>query len=132
MRTNHFQIILIAVIASSFLGGMMVQLLNISPLVIAKEHGDYFAEIRTKAVHLVGQNNKIRASFYLGLHDSPQLILYDKEGTNRFNFGLAPAGNPGMVFNNESFTTLLEFDTKYNRATIALRDTQGKLVWQVP
>ncbi len=70
-------------------------------------------EINTKAIHLVGQNNKIRASFYLGVHDSPQLVLYDKEGTNRFNFGLAPAGNPGMSFNDNNGQETISFGDSY-------------------
>src|SRR4030042_7171466 len=132
MHRNQFLIVLLAVVVSSFLGGMLVQLLNTNSLVVAKEPGNYFTEVRTKAVHLVGQDNKIQASFYLGLHDSPQLVLYDKEGTNRFNFGLAPAGNPGITFNNETYNKLLEFDTKNNRSSITLWDTQSKIVWQAP
>ena len=123
---------MIAAIVSSFLGGMFVQLLNINPLGFAKESGSYFTEIRTKAIHLVGQDDKIRGSFYLGLYDSPSLILYDKKGTNRFNFGLAPAGNPGMTFNNENFNNLLELDTKYNRSTITLWDNHRRIVWHAP
>ena len=132
MNQRRFIILLLAMIISSFLGGMSVQLMTKGSLLLAKEDVRPPNEIRIKALHLVGHDDKIRASFYLGIHDTPQLVLYDKEGTNRFNFGLAPAGNPGMTFNNENFENLLQLDTKYNRASITLWDSQNKIVWRVP
>ena len=131
MNRARFIILLIAVIISSFVGGIFGQLYNVTP-VVAKETTNYFDEIRTKAVYLVGRDNKIRASFYLGLHDSPQLVLYDKEGRNRFNFGLAPAGNPGMTFNDDKFNRLIDIDTKYNNASITVSDSQERILWQTP
>jgi hypothetical protein len=34
-------------------------------------------------------------------------MLYDKKGTNRLSFGRAPAGNPGMSFNDDAFNKLI-------------------------
>jgi hypothetical protein len=132
MNKRQFIILLIAVIISSFLGGMSMQLVNVASSVTAKESFNYPEEIRTKALHLIGQDNKVRASFYLGLRDAPQLVLYDKEGTNRFNFGLAPKGNPGMSFNDNGFNKLIDIDTSYNRAIVSIWDLQKNIVWQSP
>lgn len=132
MDKKQFIILLISVVISSFLGGSLIQLFVGDLHVFAKEPSDYFDVIKTKTIHLIGQNDKIRASFYLGIHDSPQLVLYDKNGTNRFNFGLAPAGNPGMAFNDENFSKILELDTKYSKASITLWGAENKIIWQVP
>lgn len=132
MNQRQFIILLIAVIISSFFGSMFVQFLTRASLLSAKEDVSRSNEIRTKAVHLVGRDNKIRASFYLGVHDSPELVLYDKEGTNRFNVGLAPAGNPGMAFNDNDFNKLIDIDTSYNRARLSISDQQKRTVWQAP
>lgn len=132
MNKKQFIILLIAVVVSSFLGGMSLQLISFVPSVIAKEYVKYPDEIKTKALHLIGQDNKVRASFYLGMHDAPQLILFDKEGNNRFNFGLAPAGNAGMAFKDNAFNTLLDIDTVSNRARIAIWDSQKNIVWLSP
>ncbi len=132
MNKRQFIILLIAVIISSFLGGMSIQLVNVASSVTAKESLNYPDEIKTKALHLIGQGNKVRASFYLGLHDTPQLVLYDREGTNRFNFGLAPAGNPGMSFNDNSFNKLIDIDTSHNRGSVSIWDSQKNIVWQAP
>jgi hypothetical protein len=79
--------------------------------VIHAKENHYFPEIRTKALYIVDDQNNIRASFYLGIHDCPNLVLYDKNETNRFNFGLAPAGNPGMSFYDKKFAKLIDFST---------------------
>jgi hypothetical protein len=125
-------IILIAVIISSFLGGILAQILTQNGLVFAESTKNFHNEIRTKALHLIGENKEIRASFYLGIHDSPQLVLYDKAGTNRFNFGLAPAGNPGISLNDEKFNTLINFDTSYGNPSVSVKNTENKLLWRVP
>ncbi len=132
MNQRQFIILLIAVIISSFLGGMSIQLVTVASSVTAKESLNYPHEIRAKALHLIGQDNKVRASFYLGVHDAPQLVLYDREGTNRLNFGLAPAGNPGMSFNDNGFNKLIDIDTSYNRASVSIWDSQKNIVWQAP
>ncbi len=132
MNQKQFIILLIAVIISSFLGGMSIQLATIASPVTAKDSVNYSNEIRTKALHLIGQDSKVRASFYLGVHDAPQFVLYDKEGTNRFNFGLAPAGNPGMSFNDDGFNKIIDIDTSYNRARVSIWDSQKNIVWQSP
>ncbi|MBS3906643.1 MAG: hypothetical protein KGZ49_06365 [Syntrophaceae bacterium] len=132
MNKRQFTILLIAVIISSFLGGMSIQLVNVASSVSAKESLNYPDEIKTKALHLISQDNKVRASFYLGLHDAPELVLYDREGTNRFNLGLAPAGNPGMSFNDNGFNKLIDINTAYNRASVSIWDSQKNIVWQAP
>jgi len=132
MNQRQFINLLIAVCISSFLGGMSIQLVTMASPVAAKESIKYSDEIRTKALHLIGQDKKIRASFYLGIHDTPQLVLYDGRGTNRFNFGLAPAGNPGMSFNDNGFNKLIDIDTSYNRASVSIWDSQRNIVWQAP
>jgi hypothetical protein len=132
MNKRQFIILLISVIISSFLGGMSIQLVNVASSVTAKESLNYPDEIRTKALRLMGQDNKVRASFYLGLHDAPQLVLYDREGTNRFNFGLAPAGNAGMSFNDNGFNKLIDIDTSHNRPSVSIWDSQKNIVWQSP
>jgi hypothetical protein len=132
MNKRQFIILLIAVIISSFLGSMSIQLVTVASLVTAKESINYSDEIRTKALHLMGGDNKVRASFYLSLHDAPQLVLYDGEGTNRFNVGLAPAGNPGMSFNDNGFNKLIDIDTSYNRAAVSIWDSKKNIVWQAP
>jgi hypothetical protein len=132
VNQRQFIILLITVIISCFLGSMSIQLVSKTSPAAAKESQYHSDEIRTKAIHLVGQDKKIRASFYLGIHDTPQLVLYDKEGTNRFNFGLAPAGNPGMSFNDNDFNKLIDIGTAYNRATISIWDSQRNLLWRAP
>lgn len=132
MNQRQFIILLIAVIISSFLGGMSIQFVTAVPFVTAKESVNYPYTIRVKALHLIGQGNKVRASFYLGVHDAPQLVLYDREGTNRLNFGLAPAGNPGMSFNDNGFNKLIDIDTSYNRASVSIWDSQQNILWQAP
>jgi len=118
MNKKQFVSLLIVVMFSSFLGGAAIQWFCDVP-VIAQEN-IIQNEIKTKAIHLVDEKNKIRASFYLGIHDSPNLVLYDKQGTNRFNFGLAPAGNPGMNFNDEKFNKLIDIYTIDTTAGILL------------
>ena len=44
------------------------------------------------ALILFDKDGKPRATMFLGNSDPPELALYDKNGTNRFNFGLTPAG----------------------------------------
>ncbi len=132
MNRKQFLLILFAVVISSFLGGMFTQFIYSSTLVSAKEFSSNPKEIRTKAVHLVGQGNKIRASFYLSNHDHPQLVLYDKMGTNRFNLGLAPDGNSGISLNDEKFNKLIDLDTSHGNAKISLMDSGNKIIWQVP
>jgi len=132
MNQRQFINLLIAVCISSFLGGMSIQLVTVVSPVAAKESKKHSDEIRTKAIHLIGQDKKIRASFYLGIHDTPQLVLYDKKGTNRFNFGLAPAGNPGMSFNDNDSNKLIDIGTIYDRASICIWDSQKNIVWQAP
>jgi hypothetical protein len=132
-KTRHqFIVILGSAIISSFLGGMIGNFIFSVSSLHAKVKAEYFQKIRTKTIHLVGKNNKIRASFYLGVHDNPELVLYDSKGTNRFNFGLAPAGNPGMTFNNDDFQKVLEFGTKYGHPKIELLDGQNSIVWKAP
>lgn len=116
------------------IGGAIISLFVNDFTGFAKEKTDkkYFDEVRAKAIHLVGEDGNIHASFYLGQHDSPQIVLYDKEGTNRFSFGLAPAGNPGMSFNDENFKRLIELDTAYGRATITLWSKENEVLWSVP
>jgi lipopolysaccharide export LptBFGC system permease protein LptF len=132
MNKRQFSIVLIAVIVSSFFGGIFIQFLNISPPILAKDSKNYFEEIKTKAIYLVGKDDKIRARFYLGIHDTPQLILYDKQDINRFNFGLAAAGNPGMSFINEKLETIINLDTKGGKASITIGDPKGKAIWRAP
>jgi hypothetical protein len=132
MFQRQIVILAIAVIISSFLGGMSIHLLTVATPVTAKETVNYPDEIRARAFHLVGQDNKVRASFYLGLHDAPQLVMYDKDGTNRLSFGLAPAGNPGMSFNDNGFNKLIDIDTSHNRARLSILDSQENIVWQTP
>jgi hypothetical protein len=132
MNQRQFIILLIAVIISSFLGGMSIQLVTVASSVTAKESVNYLYEIRAKALHLIGKDNKVRTSFYLGVHDASQLVLYDREGTNRLNFGLAPAGNPGMSFNDNGFNKLIDIDTSYNRASVSIWDSKKNILWEAP
>ena len=133
MNKKQFGILLLAVIFSSFLGGAAIQYFGLGATVIAKEHTvGRFEEVRAKTIYLVGQEDKIRASFYLGNHDSPQLVLYDKNGTNRFNFGLAPAGNPGLSFNDASSNKLIDIDTSYDNASINIKDSKKNIIWRAP
>lgn len=129
---KDFAIILIITVFSSFIGGMVAQYVKLNSIFQTEIKGDYPTELRTKGIHLIGKNNKIRASFSLGTHDTPTLILYDNKGTIRFDLGLAPAGNPGMSFGDENRVILLDLDTKYNRPSITLSDTQNKTIWRVP
>ena len=108
----------------SFLGGIIFQMYSTGFLIHAKEN-HFYPEIRTKALYLVDDQNKIRGSFYLGIHDCPNLVLYDKDETNRFSFGLAPAGNPGMSFYNEKFEKLIDFSTVSSCGTLTLWDKMG-------
>lgn len=133
MNKNQFCILLLAVIFASFAGGATVQFIGIGSTVNAKEPiVGRFDEIRTKTIFLVGKEDKIRASFYLGNNDSPELVLYDKDGTNRFNFGLAPAGNPGLSFNDANFNKLIDIDTSYENASISIMNSKKDIIWKAP
>jgi hypothetical protein len=132
MNGKQFLIVLIAVIISSFVGGMSAQILTQNGAAFAEGTRGFQEEIKTKALHLVGENEKVRASFYLGAHGSPQIVLYDKEGTNRLNAGLSPAGNPGVSLNDENFNTLINLDTKYGHPDISISSSENKLLWRVP
>ena len=48
-------------------------------------------------------------------------LFYDKDGNNRFNVGLAAAGNAGMSFNDENFEKLIDLDTKLGYGNIYVK-----------
>ena len=58
------------------------------------EKSTWFDSIETREIKLIGRDGKIRAIFYAA--DDPNLILFDRDGNNRLNFGLAPAGTGGI------------------------------------
>ena len=118
MDRNQFTIVLILVVASSFLSSAVIQFFNGHANAETSNNSAY---ITAKKIALVGEDGKVRAKFYLGIHDTPQLIFYDKDGNNRFNVGLAAAGNAGMSFNDENFEKLIDLDTKFGRASISVK-----------
>tara|TARA_B100001964_G_C13644078_1_gene341826 strand:- start:9 stop:368 length:360 start_codon:yes stop_codon:yes gene_type:complete len=118
MDRKQFMIVLILVVVASFLSSAVIQFFNGHA---NAETSNNLGHITTKGIVLVGEDGKVRANFYLGNHDAPQLIFYDKDGTNRFNVGLAPSGNAGMSFNDENFKKLIDLDTKHGRASISVK-----------
>ena len=118
MDRKQFMIVLILVVASSFLSSAVIQFFNGHANAETSNNSGY---ITTKGIVLVSEDGKVRANFYLGNHDTPQLVFYDKEGTNRFNVGLAPAGNAGMSFNDENFEKLIDLDTALGRGSISVK-----------
>jgi hypothetical protein len=69
---------------------------------------------------------------FLGNSDSPEMALYDKNGTNRFNFGLAPAGNAGMTVNNGNYEKLLDVNTSSGIPIITVRGEHTSIRWSAP
>jgi len=144
---------------SSFLGGGLVQFIVNPPQVSAKEASRPSPVIRAGKILLTNPKGQIRASlsldasggkdeqpgltfydkdgkrravFFLGNGDSPEMILYDRNGVNRFNFGLAPAGNAGMTVNNGNFEKLLDVNTASGIPVITVRGEHTSIRWAAP
>jgi hypothetical protein len=161
MNKRQFLVVLIAVIVSSFLGGAFIQFIFQAPEVIAKESvrsssgavlkANKFLLLNSKgqtraslsldypggkeerpALTFFDKDGKARAFLFLGNGDSPEMILYDKAGTNRFNFGLAPAGNAGMTVNNGNLEKLLDLNTSSGIPVIMVRGEHTSIRWTAP
>jgi len=161
MNKKQFLFVMLAVILSSFLGGAFVQFIFQTPAVIAKESARPSAgpvlkankflltnpkgQIRASlsldnpsgkeerpALTFFDKDGRARALLFLGNSDSPEMILYDKAGTNRFNFGLAPAGNAGMTVNNGNFEKLLDLNTSSGIPVITIRGEHASIRWSAP
>jgi hypothetical protein len=132
MNKKQYAAILVSGLIGGLLGGLVSSHLPVCESVLAKETAVRLNEIRTRAVHLVGQDGTIRASFYVDLHDSPQFALYDREGVNRFHVGIAPAGNAEMTFKDHKVRTLIQIDAEYDTGTISVCDSRGGIPSMVP
>jgi hypothetical protein len=161
MNKRQFLILIMCVLISSFLGGAFVQLIFHPPAVIAKESirssdgsvlkANKFLLMNQKgliraslsldspglkdehpALTLFDKDGKSRASFYLGNHDSPEMIFYDNSGTNRFNFGLGPAGNAGLSINSSKSKKLIELDTSSDIPVVTLWGEKAGMRWTPP
>jgi hypothetical protein len=161
MQKKQFFILLIAVLISSFIGGAFVQYVFYTPAVLAKESvwsstgtvikanrilltnpkGQIRASLSLEspgsrderpALTFFDKDGKTRASLYLGSQDSPEMILYDKIGTNRFNFGLAPAGNAGLNINSGNSKKLVELDTSSGIPVLTIWGENVGTRWSPP
>ena len=159
MNKGQFFMLAILVSISSFLGGAFVQFIFHPPDVIAKESVRASTIIKANKILLTNQRGQIRASLslenpggpdeqpglifydkdgkpraflFLGNSDSPQMVLYDKKGINRFNFGLSPAGNAGMTVNNGNFEKLLDVNTSSGIPVITVRGEHASIRWAAP
>ncbi len=159
MNRKQFLIVIIAVSISSVLGGALFQVIFHPPEVIAKESAKSLTVIKANKFLLTTPKGQIRASLsldsfggtderpaltffdrdgkpraiiYLGNSDSPEMVLYDKNGTNRFNFGLTPAGNAGMTVNNGNFEKLLDVNTSSGIPVITVRGEHASIRWAAP
>ena len=159
MNKKQFLVVIIFVSISSFLGGALVQFISRPPEVIAKESARPSTVMKANKFLLTNPKGQIRASLsldsfggtderpgltffdkegkpraiiYLGNSDSPEMVLYDKNGTNRFNFGLAPSGNAGMTVNNGNFEKLLDVNTSSGIPVITVRGEHTSIRWTAP
>jgi hypothetical protein len=159
MNRKQFLLVIIIVSISSFLGGAFVQFIFHPPEVIAKESVKSATVLKANKFLLTNQKDQIRASLsldsfgekderpalilfdkdgkpratlFLGNNDSPEMALYDKSGTNRFNFGLTPAGNAGMTVNNGNFEKLLDVNTSSGIPVIMVRGEHTSIRWSAP
>jgi hypothetical protein len=105
MNKKQYIFIVMVVIVSSFFGSLAYQYFAVGCNLFAKDKKYqeqlYSKVVRTKSIQLVSDDGKIHATFYLGTNDAPNLVLFDKNEKNRFNFGLAPAGNAGLTIYSE-------------------------------
>jgi hypothetical protein len=159
MNKKQFLLVLIFVSISSFLGGALVHFIFHPPEGIAKEDvrsstvmkankflltnekGQIRASLsldsfggkdERPALIFYGKDGKARAIFYLGNSDSPEMVLYDKNGTNRFNLGLAPAGHAGISVNNGNLEKLLDVNTSSGIPVIMVRGDHTSIRWSAP
>ena len=128
MEKRQFTALLLAAIAAAFIGGGTVQLIYLTGVIPVIGR---FSEIRAREINLVGQGGEVKVSFYINSGKAPEFVMYDRSGTNRFNFGLAPAGNPGMKFNDSDFNPLITIDTADDKPSITVDDSKGNNVWGV-
>jgi len=161
MNKKQFLIVIIFVLISSFLGGALVQFIFHAPAVIAKERvrsstgtvikankillinpkGQIRASLSLEnpglknerpALTFFDKDGKSRASLYLGNHDSPEMVFYGKNGTNRFNFGLAPAGNAGLSITSGEFKKMIDLDTSSGIPEISVWGKNTGFRWAPP
>ena len=159
MNKRQFLLVMICVSISSFLGGTLVQFVFPPSEVVAKESAKSSSVVKAGRILLINPKGQIRASlsldnpggkderpaltffdrdgksravFFLGNSDSPEMALYDKSGTNRFNFGLAPAGNAGMTVNNGNLEKLLDVNTASGIPVIMVRGEHTSIRWTAP
>jgi len=137
MRKFTFFYLLLIVFVSSFLGGAFVQYLNIHAVSHASQTEDILGELRTKAIHLIGEGDTVRASFFIDSNNAPSLVMYDEKGTNRFSLGLAEAGNPRMTFNHQNSKKLIAIGTsndkvRNEKARFSIFDYKGMALWKAP
>jgi hypothetical protein len=161
MNKKQFLIVLISVLFSSFLGGAFVQFILHAPAVIAKESvkASTGTVIKANKIFLINQkgqvraslslenpgliderpaltffdkDGKYRASLYLGNHDSPEIVFYDKNGTNRLNFGLAPAGNAGLSINSVELKKMIDVDTSSGIPVVSVWGKNTGFRWSPP
>jgi hypothetical protein len=159
MNKKQLLVVIIFGSISSFLGGAFVQFIFSPPEVIAKESVKSATVLKANKFLLTNQKGQIRASLsldsfgekderpalilfdkdgkpratlFLGNNDSPEMALYDKNGTNRFNFGLTPAGNAGMTVNNGNFEKLLDVNTSSGIPVIMVRGEHTSIRWTAP
>ena len=159
MNKRQFLLAIICVSISSFLGGALVQFIFHPPEVIAKEAAKSSPVVKASKILLINPKGQIRASLsldnpggrderpaltffdkdgksraivFLGNNDSPEMALYDKNGANRFNFGLTPAGNAGMTVNNGNYEKLLDVNTSSGIPVIMVRGEHTSIRWAAP
>jgi hypothetical protein len=161
MNKRQFLIAIIFVFASSFLGGAFVQFVFQAPAVIAKESPKPSAPpvIRTNKILLTNHRGQVRASLslenpgsiderpaltffdkdgkpraslYLGNQDSPEMVFLDKNGTNRFNFGLAPSGNAGLSINSSELKKMIDVDTSSGIPVVSVWGKNTGFRWSPP
>lgn len=97
MNIKKFAIMVAVVSIFSFLGGMFGQWIFISPQAHADGKSEKeFNVIKAKEIYIVNNANEKKVALYLGAHDAPNLVFFDKNGVNKLNLGIAPAGNAGI------------------------------------
>ena len=97
MNNKKYAIIILVTSLFSFLGGMFGQLIFANSQANAEGKLEQeFNIIKAKEIYIVNKDNEKKVALYLGAHDAPNLVFFDKNGVNKLNLGIAPAGNAGI------------------------------------